>query len=111
MGKPTHSLLEIHRRKAWYQERFDDEFLKRYEKRWGNSFGVDFGVAYKVACFSYLEQYDMDRVARFFFGEKKVQECMVGLLDGSLRYRDVRTKLAWPYFKYRLAKLGLPFYS
>jgi flavin-dependent dehydrogenase len=96
---------------ACHQERFDEQFLKRYEKRWGNSFGVDFDVAYKVACFSYLEQYDMDRVARFFFGEKKVQECMVGLLDGSLRYRDVQTKLAWPYFKYRLAKLGLPFYS
>jgi hypothetical protein len=53
----------------------------------------------------------MDRVARFFFSERKVQECMVGLMDGSLRYRDVEMKLAWPYFKYRLAKLGLPFYS
>jgi geranylgeranyl reductase family protein len=96
---------------ACHQERFDDSFLKRYVKRWRNSFGVDFDVAYRVACFSYLEQYDMDRVARFFFAEKKVQECMVGLMDGTLRYRDIQSKLAWPYVKYRLAKLGLPFYS
>ncbi len=75
------------------------------------AFGIDFDVACRVACFSYLEQYDMERVAKFFFSERKVQECMVGLMDGSLRYRDVRAKLAWPYFKYRLAKLGLPFYS
>ena len=76
-----------------------------------NAFGADFDVAYRVARFSYLEQYDMDRVARFFFSERSVQECMVGLMDGSLRYRDAQVKLAWPYFKYRLAKLGLPFYS
>jgi hypothetical protein len=74
-------------------------------------FGLDFEIAYGVACFTYLEQYDMERVARFFFGEKRVQQSMVGLMDGTLRYRDVRTKIAWPYFKYRLAKLGLPFYS
>jgi len=92
-------------------DRFDANFLQAYKKAWRDAFGVDFDVAYQVARFSYLEQYDMERVARFFFGERKVQECMVGLMDGTLRYRDARLKLAWPYFKYRLAKLGLPFYS
>ncbi len=96
---------------ACRNNRFDKEFLNRYEQRCRRAFGADFSVAYRVACFSYLEQYDMDRVAKFFFSERKVQECMVGLMDGSLRYRDVQVKLAWPYFKYRLAKLGLPFYS
>lgn len=91
--------------------RFDKEFLNGYAQHCKGTFGVDFDVAYRVARFSYLEQYDMDRVARFFFGEREVQECMVGLMDGSLRYRDARIGLAWPYFKYRLAKLGLPFYS
>ena len=95
---------------ACQNNRFDKEFLNRYEQRCRNAFGTDFDVAYRVACFSYLEQYDMDRVAKFFFSERKVQECMVGLMDGSLRYRDVELKLAWPYFKYRLAKLGLPFH-
>lgn len=92
-------------------DRFDSKFLETYENQCKEAFGVDFKVAYQVARFSYLEQYDMERVARFFFGEKKVQECMVGLMDGSIRYRDARVKLAWPYFKYRLAKVGLPFYS
>ncbi len=96
---------------ACHRDRFDNEFLRSYERRCNEAFGADFDVAYQVARFSYLEQYDMDRVAGFFFSEKSVQECMVGLMDGSLRYRDARTKLAWPYFKYRLAKLGLPFYS
>ncbi len=96
---------------ACRNNRFDKEFLNRYEQRCRRAFGADFSVAYRVACFSYLEQYDMDRVAKFFFSERQVQECMVGLMDGSLRYRDVQVKLAWPYFKYRLAKLGLPFYS
>jgi geranylgeranyl reductase family protein len=96
---------------ACQKNRFDKGFLNRYEGRCRNAFGNDFEVAYRVACFSFLEQYDMERVARFFFSNRKMQECMVGLLDGSLRYRDVELKLAWPYFKYRLAKLGLPFYS
>lgn len=96
---------------ACEEERFDRAFLGAYERRCKKAFGVDFDVAYRVARFSYLENYDMDRVAKFFFGEKKVQECMVGLMDGSVRYRDAQMKLAWPYFKYRLAKLGLPFYS
>ncbi len=91
--------------------RYDQEFLKRYERDCRKAFGADFNAAYTMACLSYLEQYDMDRVARFFFAEKRMQECMVGLMDGSLRYRDVQRILAWPYFKYRLAKLGLPFYS
>jgi geranylgeranyl reductase family protein len=91
--------------------RYDKRFLNEYPRRCRKAFGRDLDIAYDVACFTYLEQYDMERVARFFFSEKKVQESMVGLLDGSLRYRDVRTKIAWPYLKYRLAKLGLPFYS
>jgi hypothetical protein len=53
----------------------------------------------------------MERVAQFFFGDKRVLESMVGLMDGTLRYREVRARIAWPYLKYRLAKLGLPFYS
>jgi geranylgeranyl reductase family protein len=96
---------------ACQTNRFDKHFLKRYEQRCRRAFGADFDVAYRVACFSYLEQYDMNRVARFFFSERKVQECMIGLMDGSLRYRDVQGKLVWPYLKYRFAKLGLPFYS
>ena len=60
---------------------------------------------------TYFEQDDMDRVARFFFEEKKFQECMVGLMDGRIRYRDAGVKLVRPYFKYRLARLGLPIYS
>ena len=96
---------------ACHQEMFDGDFLNAYEKRCRAAFGIDFDVAYRVACLSYLEQYDMDRVARFFFGEKKVQESLVGLMDGTLRYRDAQVRLAWPYFKYRLAKMGLPFYS
>jgi geranylgeranyl reductase family protein len=96
---------------ACHEEKFDSNFLKTYGRSCRKAFGVDFDVAYRVACFSYLEQYDMDRVARFFFGERKVQECIVALMDGTLRYRDVQARLAWPYLKYRLAKLGLPFYS
>ena len=93
---------------ACQSERFDAKFLKSYEQQWRKAFGTDFDVAYRVACFSYLEQYDMGRVARFFFAEKKMQECMVGLMNGSMRYRDVRAKIAWPYLKYSLSKLGLP---
>lgn len=96
---------------ACHQETFDGDFLNAYEKRCRAAFGIDFDVAYRVACLSYLEQYDMDRVARFFFREKKVQESLVGLMDGTLRYRDAQVRLAWPYFKYRLAKMGLPFHS
>lgn len=91
--------------------RFDQKFLTSYVRRCHKEFGRDFDVAYRVACFSYLEQYDMDRVARFFFSEKKVQECMVGLMEGTLRYRDVQAKLAWQFLKYQVAKLGLPFYQ
>lgn len=60
---------------------------------------------------TYFEQDDMDRVARFFFEEKKFQECMVGLMDGRIRYRDAQLMLVWLYFKYRLARLGVPFHS
>lgn len=92
-------------------DRFDSDFLGSYARRCHEKFGKDFDVAYRVACSSYLEQYDMDRVARFFFSEKKMQECMVGLMEGTIRYRDVPAKLAWQFMKYRVAKLGLPFYS
>jgi len=96
---------------ACRKERFDANFLKSYEKQWRKTFGIDFDVAYNVACFSYLEQYDMDRVARFFFSNRRMQECMVGLLEGTMRFRNVRAKIAWPYLKYSLAKLGLPINS
>jgi geranylgeranyl reductase family protein len=96
---------------AIHEETYDERSLAKYERRWRKAFGVDFDIAYDVACMSYLEQYDMDRFARYFFDEKKVQKCMVGLMDGSVRYRDAKIRLAWPYFKYRLARLGFPFYS
>jgi hypothetical protein len=53
----------------------------------------------------------MSRVARLFTNERKVQECVVGLMEGSLGYRDAKNKLIRPHLKYRLARLGLPFYS
>ena len=96
---------------ACERQRFDRKFLSEYERRCRKAFGADFDVAYRIACLSYLEQYDMDRVSHFFFDNQKFQECMVGLMDGSLRYRDVQVKLAWPYFKYRLARLGFPLSS
>jgi geranylgeranyl reductase family protein len=100
---------------ACHQNKFDREFLQIYESRIMEKFGRDFNIAYEVARFSYLENYDMDRVAlrvaRFFFGEREVQECMVGLMEGTLRYRDAKNKLIWPYFKYRLSRLGVPFYT
>jgi hypothetical protein len=51
--------------------RFGEGHLKSYEKQCRDEFGVDFDVAYHVARFSYLEQYDMELVARFFFAERK----------------------------------------
>jgi geranylgeranyl reductase family protein len=96
---------------ATREEKFDGKSLAKYEGRWRKAFGVDFDIAYDLACMSYLDQYDMDRVARYLFDEKKVEECMVGLMNGSVRYRDAKLRLAWPYFKYRLARLGFPFYS
>lgn len=91
--------------------KFNEGFLAQYYRECHERFGCDFDVAYEVACFSYLEQYDMDRVAKFFFRDKLVEECMIGLMKGTIRYRDAKKKLAWPYFKYRLSKLGLPFYN
>jgi len=96
---------------ACFRERFDRRFLSDYERRCWRAFVADFDVAYRIACLSYLEQYDMDRISHFFFENKQFQDCMVGLMEGSLRYRDVRAKLAWPYFKYRLARLGFPLSS
>jgi geranylgeranyl reductase family protein len=93
---------------ACKREKFDRKFLANYERRCEKAFGADFDVAYRIACLSYLEQYDMDRVSNFFFANQKFQECMVGLMEGSLRYRDVRMKLARPYFKYRLARHDHP---
>ena len=94
---------EAHRR-----GRFDAEFLKRYERRCKDAFGADFQFAYQLARESYLENYDMDRLAKFFFPAAKFRECMIGLMDGTVRYREARTKLAWLYLKYRLGRLGLP---
>jgi len=91
--------------------KYDASSLRRYEIECMDRFGKDFDVAYRVACFSYLEQYDMNRVTNFFLSEKRVRECMIGLMDGTIRYRDARLKLVWPYFKYQLAKFGLPLYD
>lgn len=95
---------------ACQDDKYDTKSLHHYEQECMKTFGKDFDVAYHLACFSYLEQYDMNRIAKYFFAEKRVQDCMIGLMEGSMRYRDARTKVAWPYFKYRLAKLGLPIY-
>ncbi len=88
--------------------RFDVEFLKSYEGRCWNAFGVDLESAYRLARLSYLENYEMDGLAKFFFSSARFHECMIGLMDGSIRYRDVQRKLVWLYLKYKLAKLGLP---
>jgi geranylgeranyl reductase family protein len=92
------------------QERYDRTFLARYEHLCRRAFGVDFDVAYRIARITYLDQDDMERAARFFLDEKAFQECMIGLMDGRLRYRDAKVRLAWPYFKYRLARLGARFH-
>ena len=96
---------------ACQNDEFSSESLQQYERECMRIFGKDFEVAYHLACFSFLEQYDMKRIVRHFFSERCVQQCMVGLMDGSIRYREARAKLVWPYFKYRLDKLGLPIYS
>jgi geranylgeranyl reductase family protein len=95
---------------AVHQERYDRAFLAPYEQRCRRAFGIDFDVAYRIARITYLDQDDMERAARFFFDEKTFQECMVGLMDGRLRYRDAKVRLAWPYFKYRLARLSASFH-
>ncbi|HXY83668.1 MAG TPA: NAD(P)/FAD-dependent oxidoreductase [Candidatus Saccharimonadales bacterium] len=93
------------------KNRFDAEFLSVYKSLCQEAFLKDFDIAYWLARMSYLEQYNMDSFSKFFLGEKTVQECIIGLLDGSITYRDAQRKLTWPYFKYRLARLGIPFYS
>jgi geranylgeranyl reductase family protein len=93
------------------EESFDRKHLEVYERLCGGTFGKDFDVAYRVACMTYLEQDDMQRAARFFFDEKTFQDCMVGLMNGRIRYRDAKVKLVWPYLKYRLARLGISFHS
>ena len=89
-------------------KRFDAQFLSKYERHCESAFGADFDFAFRMARQSYLENYDMDGVAKYFFSHKKFHECLVGLMNGTIRYRDLQTKLAFLYFKYRLAKLGLP---
>ena len=96
---------------ACSSNRFDSQFLTKYETLCQESFLNDFGVAYWLARTTYLEQDNMDSFSRFFLGDKRVQECVIGLLDGSVTYREAQLKLSWPYFKYRLARLGMPFYS
>jgi geranylgeranyl reductase family protein len=93
---------------ACRRARFDAEFLSNYERRWRDAFGADFESSYKLARLSYLENYDMDRLAKYFFSAPKFHECVIGLMDGSIRHRDVQKKLAWLYLNYKLAKLGLP---
>jgi flavin-dependent dehydrogenase len=95
-------------REACQKESFDSEFLSMYEERCESAFGIDFDAALRLARLSYLENYDMDRVARIFFPDRRFHECVIELMEGSMRYRDVPAKLAWLYFKYRLSKLGLP---
>ena len=89
-------------------QRFDQKFLTRYSQECDSAFGSDFRAAYRLAKSSYLENYDMKRLASFFFSDRKFQDCMIGLMDGSTRYRDVPAKMAFPYLKYRLAKIGFP---
>jgi len=96
---------------ACQREEFDREFLQRYELECMERFGKDFDIAYHLACFSYLEQYDMKRIVSHLFADRRVQECMIGLMDGTISYRETRAKLLWPYFKYRLDRLGLPMYN
>ena len=88
--------------------RFDQKFLSRYSEKCDRAFGSDFRAAYRLARSSYLENYDMERLAAFFFSDRKFQSCMIGLMDGSMRYRDVPAEMAFPYLKYRLAKIGFP---
>jgi len=88
--------------------RFDRGFLERYEERCASALRADFASAFRLARLSYLENYDMDLLAKFFFSDERFHDCMIGLMNGSVRFRDVQRKLAWPYLKYRLAKLGLP---
>jgi flavin-dependent dehydrogenase len=96
---------------ACQNDKYSAKSLHQYETECMQMFGKDLQVAYRLACFSYLEQYDMKRLARFFLSEKRVQECMIGLMDGTIRYRDARIKLMWPCLKYRFAKLGFPLYN
>jgi len=96
---------------ACSSNKFDSQFLTKYEALCHKAFLDDFGVAYWLARSSYLEEDNMDLFSRFFLGEKRVQECIIGLLDGSVTYRGAQRKLSLPYFKYRLARLAMPFYS
>jgi flavin-dependent dehydrogenase len=93
---------------ACMSNRFDAQFLTKYRALCQEAFLDDFGTAYWLARTSYLEQDNMDSFSKFFLREKHVQECIVGLLDGSITYREAQRKLSWPYFKYRLARLGMP---
>lgn len=94
---------------ACRKERYGRESLASYEQQCRRAFGVDFDFAYQLAKTSYLEQYDMDRVGKFFFADRRFKESMVGLMDGTVRYRDLPLRLMWPYLKYRLSTLGASF--
>ena len=87
---------------------FDTDSLSAYTRRCDTAFGVDFAAALRLAKGSYLENYDMDRLARFFFSNPRFHDFMIGLMTGTVRFRDAQSKLAIPYLKYRLAQLGLP---
>ena len=90
---------------ACRKDRFDRKSLRTYAQQCQSKFGTDFDSAFRLASASYLETYDMDRVGRIFFSDKRFHACMIGLMDGTVRYRDLQTKLLWPYLKYRLEKL------
>jgi len=89
-------------------EKFDLESLNVYATRCQEAFGQDFRAAFRLARSSYMENYDMDRLATFFFSNRTFQNSMIAVMEGSMRYRDVQAKLAWLYLKYRLSRMGLP---
>ena len=96
---------------ACENDKFTAKSLQQYDTECMHMFGKDLQVAYRLACSSYLQQYNMETIAKFFLSEKRAQECMIGLMDGTIRYRDARVELMWPYLKYRLSRWGLRLYN
>ncbi len=78
--------------------------LREYEEAWKNDFGKDFEVAYDLARLAYLENFDMTRAVRFL-ARPEVWRCMIALMEGEMKYRDVKRKLMLPYLLFRLARL------
>ncbi len=78
--------------------------LGEYEEAWKNDFGKDFKVAYELARLAYLENFDMTRAMRFL-ARPEVKRCMIALMEGEMKYRDVKRKLMLPYLLFRLARL------